>query len=54
MARQAAALRRSALSSNSFKLSWDASSAAAGSLMLLARATDELNRLISQAASSPR
>ena len=54
MARQAASLRRKALSSNSFNLSWDASSAAAGSLMLSARATDELNRLISQAASSSR
>ena len=54
MARQAASLRRSALSANSFKLAWDASSAAAGSLMLSARATDELNRLISEAASPSR
>ena len=44
MARQAASLRRQAIASNTLKLAWDASSAAAGALMLWQRAEDELKR----------
>jgi hypothetical protein len=46
LARQAAVLRRDAVSSKNTKLAWDASSAAAGALMLAERAADELTRLI--------
>lgn len=52
LARQAAALRRNAVSSNDTTLAWDASSAAAGALMFAERAADELNSLIS--ATTPR
>jgi hypothetical protein len=44
MARQAASLRRTALSSNNIKLAWDAAAAASGALMLAERAADELNK----------
>lgn len=47
MTRQAATLRRNAVSSNDIKLAWDASAAAAGALTLGERALDELRRLIS-------
>lgn len=47
LARQAASLRRDAVSSKNTTLALDASSAAAGALMLAERATDELSRLIS-------
>jgi hypothetical protein len=47
LTRQAAALRRDAISSKNTTLAWDASSAAAGALMLAERAADELERLIS-------
>jgi len=42
MVRQAASLRQTAISSNTIKLAWDASAAAAGALMLWQRAHDEL------------
>jgi hypothetical protein len=45
MAARAAATRRNAVSSNDMALAWDASSAAAGALMLLERADQELGRL---------
>lgn len=45
MARRAASTRRNAVSSNDMKLAWEASSAAAGAIMLLARADEELARL---------
>ena len=45
MARRAAATRRNAVSSNDMNLARDASSAAAGALMLLERADEELGRL---------
>jgi hypothetical protein len=48
MTRQAATLRRNAISSNDIKLAWDASAAAAGAITLGERALDELQRLISQ------
>ncbi|HXG56789.1 MAG TPA: hypothetical protein VNJ03_15535 [Vicinamibacterales bacterium] len=51
MTRQAASLRRTALSSNDIKLAWDASSAAAGALMLAERAADELKRTMSSAST---
>jgi hypothetical protein len=51
MATRAAAVRRNAVSSTDTKLAWDAASAAAGALMLLDRADEELNRL---SAPSPR
>ena len=55
MARNAAALRRNALSSErNPQLAWDASSAAAGAFMLAERGTDELNRLISLSSKPPR
>ncbi len=54
MIRQAASLRRSALTSKNLKLAWDASSAAAGALLLAERGTDELNRLLSESFQSPR
>jgi hypothetical protein len=54
LARQAAALRRDALSSNGSQRALDASSAAAGALMLAERAADDINRLISEAPSFPR
>jgi len=47
MTRQAASLRRTAVSSNDIKLAWDASAAAAGAITLRERAVDELQRLIS-------
>lgn len=46
MARRAAAIRRDAVSSDDAKLALDASSAAAGALMLLAQADEALARLI--------
>ena len=46
LTRQAASVRRDAISSKNTTLAWDASSAAAGALMLAERAEDELNRLI--------
>jgi hypothetical protein len=45
MARRAVSTRRTAISSRDMKLAWDASSAAAGALMLLDRAAQELDRL---------
>ena len=42
MVRQAASLRQTAITSNTLKLAWDASSAAAGALLLWQRANDEL------------
>jgi hypothetical protein len=50
MAERAAASRRNAVSSNDMNLAWQASSAAAGALMLLERADEELDRL----AAAPR
>lgn len=47
MATRAASDRRNAVSSNDTKLAWDAASAAAGALMLLDRAGEELDRLSS-------
>lgn len=47
MASRAASSRRNAVSSNDTKLAWDAASAAAGALMLLDRAAEELDRLTS-------
>jgi hypothetical protein len=47
MTRQAAALRREAVSTNQIALAWDASAAAAGALTLGERALDELQRLLS-------
>jgi hypothetical protein len=44
MARRAVASRRDAVSSKDMKLAWDAASAAAGALMLLDRAAEELDR----------
>ena len=44
-AKRAATARRDAVSSKDIKLAWDASSAAAGALMLIDRAADELQRL---------
>lgn len=45
MARRAAVTRRNAVSSRDMKLAWDASSAAAGALMLVEHALVELDRL---------
>lgn len=45
MARRAASGRRNAVSSGNMTLAWEASSAAAGALMLLERAGQELDRL---------
>lgn len=45
MAQRAASTRRNAVSSQDMKLAWDAASAAAGALMLLDRAAQELDRL---------
>jgi hypothetical protein len=45
MARRAASTRQNAVSSIDMKLAWDASSAAAGALMLTDRAVQELDRL---------
>jgi len=45
MARRAVATRRNAVSSKDMKLAWDAASAAAGALMLLDRAAQELDTL---------
>jgi hypothetical protein len=47
MAARAAVTRRNAVSSDDAKLAWDAASAAAGALMLLDRAAEELDRLTS-------
>lgn len=52
MTRQAASLRRTALSSNDIKLAWDASSAAAGAMMLAERAAGELKRTMSSGSNS--
>jgi hypothetical protein len=49
MAQRAAATRRNAVSSNNIRLAWDASSAAAGALMLLEQADQELGRLLTPA-----
>ena len=51
MTRQAAELRRNAISSNDIKIAWEASAAAAGAVALTERAITELQRLIS---SQPR
>jgi hypothetical protein len=51
MTRQAAALRRNAVSSNDIKIAWDASAAAAGALTLAEQGLDELQRLISSEPS---
>ena len=45
MAERAASTRRTAVSSGNMSLAWEASSAAAGALLLLDRAGDELERL---------
>jgi hypothetical protein len=45
MARRAASTRQNAVSSQDMKLAWDASSAAAGALLLSERAAQELDRL---------
>jgi hypothetical protein len=45
MARRAASIRQNAVSSRDMKLAWDASSAAAGALMLVDHALAELDRL---------
>ena len=45
MAERAASTRRTAVSSGNMSLAWEASSAAAGALLLLDRAGDELDRL---------
>jgi hypothetical protein len=50
MASRAASARRNAVSSNNTTLAWDAASAAAGALMLLDRASEELDRLTSPSA----
>jgi hypothetical protein len=47
MARRATSARRDAVSSRNMTLAWEASSAAAGALMLLQRASEELDRLTS-------
>jgi hypothetical protein len=47
MATRAASTRRTAVSSGNMSLAWEASSAAAGALLLLDRARDELDRLTS-------
>jgi hypothetical protein len=52
MVRQAASLRREAVSTNTLKLAWDASSAAAGALMLWQRAEDELKRIVATAEAN--
>ena len=58
MTRHAASIRRNALSAlssgHSTSLARDASSAAAGALMLAERAADEVSRLVSASAQSPR
>jgi hypothetical protein len=51
MTRQAAVLRRNAVSSNDIKIAWDASAAASGALTLGERAVHELDRLISSQPS---
>jgi hypothetical protein len=51
MTRQAAALRRNAVSSNDIKIAWDASAAAAGALTLAEQGLGELQRLISSEPS---
>jgi hypothetical protein len=50
MATRAASTRRNAVSSDNTTLAWDASSAAAGALMMLDRASEELDRLTSPSA----
>ena len=50
MASRAASARRNAVSSDNTTLAWDASSAAAGALMLFDRASEELDRLTSPSA----
>jgi hypothetical protein len=52
MVRQAASLRRDAISTNTLKLAWDASSAAAGAVMLWQRAEDELKRIVAAAEAN--
>jgi hypothetical protein len=47
MALRAASTRRNAVSSSDTKTTWDAASAAAGAILLLERATEELDRLTS-------
>ena len=46
MTRQAAALRRSAISSNTLKLAWDAAAAASGAMLLSDQAGAELDRIL--------
>jgi hypothetical protein len=53
LAQRAAATRRNAVSSNNMPLARDASSAAAGALMLLERADEELNRLSTEPVRPP-
>ena len=54
LTRQAASARRYALSSKNTTLAWDASSAAAGALLMAERAVEELERLISAKDPIPR
>jgi hypothetical protein len=54
LARQAASARRYAISSKNTTLAWDASSAAAGALLMAERAVEELERLISAKDPIPR
>jgi len=54
LTRQAASARRYALSSKNTTLAWDASSAAAGALLMAERAVEELERLISAKDPFPR
>jgi hypothetical protein len=51
MATRAASTRRTAVSSGNMSLAWEASSAAAGALLLLDRAGDELDRLTAPPAN---
>ena len=51
MATRAASTRRTAVSSGNMSLAWEASSAAAGALLLLDRAGDELDRLTTPPAT---
>jgi len=47
MALRAAQTRRNAVESNDIAIAWEASSAAAGALMMFERALDDINRLTS-------
>ena len=46
MARQAATLRRTAISSNNLKVAWDAASAASGAILLADQAASEIARVV--------